>query len=571
MKSIGKYEVLDEIASGVTGTTYRVRESFQKRELILKLLCALPTLDEASHDAFCREMLLYSELTHRHLVKILDLGEVDGRIYIVTRLLSGAGLLTYANENRELPIAAKLGILAQAAEGLAFVHSRDIRHGAIKPGNIFVDASGDVTLLDLGIAKWESLILAAGARPEGLQPNYFAPEQILGQPCDSKSDLFSLALVSYEFLTGRYPFQVPASLIPREIVHSEPEPLRAVSPEMPEELEQLLIRGLKKKPEERLETAEEFAATLYVIAQHVRRPQATAVPEILPSTAVPAVSNPPVSEPPAPAPQAEQSAKTPKREDVQAAKPEAQPWTTRSYASNGGSVGDSRPPVQTGGPAPVATPPVAATKAGSSNSAEIPGISAQTPAPLSDAPAAPAPTPPLPIASAPVAPPPARLKAPPPSPTRVVARRAPAPMPLKKRIIAIAAGAILAIYLMLSFISHQGLHASQTVSSKPAAPNGPASSPLKPDADHVAAPEQTPPVLPDVHPEPIASPSEIAKSGPPPEQILRKQVKPLWEAGKYADAMALVDDLLVKNPASAEARAWKKRIRAAQQAEAAIK
>ena len=131
MTTIGKYEVLAEIASGATSTSYRVRDNFQKRELVLKLLQALPALDEASHDAFCRELALYSELTHRHLAKIVDLGEVDGRIYVVTKLLPGAGLLQYANDNRDLSIATKLGILAQACEGLAFAHSRGIRHGGI--------------------------------------------------------------------------------------------------------------------------------------------------------------------------------------------------------------------------------------------------------------------------------------------------------------------------------------------------------------------------------------------------------------------------------------------------------
>ena len=117
MKSIGKYEVLDEIGSSVTGTTYRARDNFQKREIALKVLHPLVKADVAAQDQYCREMLLYSELTHRHLVKVVDLGEIEGRIYIASKLLQGDDLARYADRNRELPLASKLAILAQACEG----------------------------------------------------------------------------------------------------------------------------------------------------------------------------------------------------------------------------------------------------------------------------------------------------------------------------------------------------------------------------------------------------------------------------------------------------------------------
>ncbi len=581
MKSIGKYEVLDEIGSSVTGTTYRARDNFQKREIALKVLHPLVKADVAAQDQYCREMLLYSELTHRHLVKVVDLGEIEGRIYIASKLLQGDDLARYADRNRELPLASKLAILAQACEGLAFAHSRGITHGAIKPSNIFVDASGDITILDFCVAKWQSLMLAAGSRPDGILPNYFAPEQILGQRCDSKSDLFSLALVSYEFLSGRYPFQVPASLIAREIVHSEPEPLRKVNPELPEGLEQLLIRALKKKPEERLETAEEFAASLYGIAQQLRRPAPAPVAAEPVATPIPVASTPPTPASPAPpaSVEAEQNSKTPKREDVKAGNQDAPPWTARSYASTVGSFAENRPS---------ASPPPAPASKIANSSWEEPyrdanAISPQASAPPAPTPqeaplqtVAPRPTPSaIPQASASPQPPPrsmpipAPLAAPPATrPPNRAARRRPAPNPLNRRIIVIAAGAVLAIYLVLSFISHQGLHATQTVRPKAAAPQHHAIA--VPSTESVVTPVETATPA-EVQPAAAARASEAPKSGPGPEQILRKQVKPLWEAGKYAEAMTLVDDVLVKSPANAEARAWKKRIRAAQEAEAAIK
>jgi len=577
MKSIGKYEVLDEIGSSATGTIYRVRDNFQKQELALKFLHEIPKLDAAAHDQFCREMSLYAELTHRHLAKIVDLGEVEGRIYIATRLLAGADLERYASNNRELPIALKLGILAQACEGLAFAHSRGITHGAMKPANLFIEASNDLTILDFGAANWQSLILAAGGRPEGLIANYFAPEQILGQACDSRSDLFSLALISYEFLAGRYPFLVPASLIPREIVHSEPEPLRKLSPEMPEELEQLLIHGLKKKPEERLQTAEEFASALYRIAQQLRRPSAAPVPAA--SVAAPALdlSPTPMSDQAQPAPEAGQTSKTPKRGEVQPGTPPAeQPWTARSYASSAGSLGENRTQL------PLA--PAAAPKPSNTVSAEPSGMPAIAPQPQAGPPAGPpqglapqgaAPTarvPPAPVpqAAARLASAPAPVTPPARSPNRNV-RRAAAPKSIDRRIIVIAAGAVLAIYLVLSFISNQGLHAKQTTTAHPAASRRAVAPPPGANSDSAVAPVESTPSV-EAHAEPAAaSTSQTPKPPPGLDPAARRDIKALWEAGRYADAMVVVDEALEKNPANSEARGWKKRIRASQQAEAAIK
>ncbi len=413
MKSIGKYEVLNEIGSSGTGTTYRVRDNFQKQELALKFLHEVPQLDAAAHDQFCRELVLYSDLTHRHLAKVVDLGEIEGRIYIATKLLSGSDLDRFASNNRELPIAIKLGILAQACEGLAFAHSRSITHGAIKPANLLIDAGNDLTILDFGAAQWQSLILAAGGRPEGLLASYLAPEQILGQPSDPKTDLFSLALIAYEFLAGRYPFQVPASLIPREIVHSEPEPLRKVSPEIPEDLEQLIIKGLKKKPEERIQSAEEFAAVLYRIAQQLRRSSAAApVPAASPVVNDAQAAPAPAADQPQAAPDSEQTSKTPKRGEVQSGRTEEQPWTTRSYASSG-SMSDTRSSVS---PAPAIAPNTAF--------AEPPGMPASVPAPPSASRPA---GPPQPVQHAPAQPGPP----PPAGASQAAARVGTVPAPLK--------------------------------------------------------------------------------------------------------------------------------------------
>ncbi len=426
MNFIGKYEILDEIGSGAAGTTYRARDNFRNREVVVRVLRGIPTLEASVKQEYCRELLACSELQHRHLAKVIDLGEVEGRIYIATELLTGGDLRNQAAKHREMPVAQKVGILAQASEGLGFAHSRGIVHGAIKPSNIFVDSNNDVTIVDFGTAKWLSLILAGGSRPEGLRPDYFAPEQILGQAFDTRSDLFSLGLTAYEFLAGQYPFQVPPSLIPREIVHSELPALRSFNPEIPEELERLLGRAIEKNPDQRIQTAEEFAAGLYSIAQQLRRVPVVAdlaEPALVPS--VPVIA-------------------------ADAARSTTVPVPIMA---------------DTAFSMPVAEPAAPAFKRGGMESILLAAQTVPAPQTVAEPPQEPLP---VPVESAPeatsVA---APLKTPPPASKRI-ARKAPSPKTLKRRIIAIAAGAILAIYAVLNFVSHQGLHASQAVNQNPA-------------------------------------------------------------------------------------------------------
>ena len=582
MKFFGKYEVGDQIGNSLAGTKYRARDPFRKRDLALKILHPVPTLEPAAKDVFCREFLTNSELVHRHLAKVLDIGEVEGSIYIATELLNGSDLRSASIESRNFTIAQKIGILAQTCEGLAFAHSRETVHGSIKPSNIFVDNNIDVTILDLGTAKWQSFALSAGSRQEELQPNYFAPEQILGQKSDARSDLFSLALLAYELLVSRYPFQVPASLIPREIVHSDPEPLRKQNPEIPEELENLINRGLKKNPEERLRTAEEFAAGLYSIAQYLRR---SPVQVVSAQPEAPAIANVPEPAPATPEPLAakpvETESKTPKRQDVQTAAAE-QPWTARSYASGAISRSEDRVPqpkelsVHSEAPKP-ATQPDLLQSPPNQPPANQPPVSQ----PIVNAATDPiAPRPEQSTHRTNATSPPANIPAMPSSvparpttrPASRIQRKPGAAQPLKKQIAAVALGAVLAIYGVVSYVSHQGLRASEkqiegskpSVRTKPPITSGPSAERAAVAVEPAPAPvEDAPAAAHELNPEP--------KPEPKPEQILRKQVKTFWESGNYSEAMRLVDEVLTVNPASAEARSWKKKIRAAQEAEAAIK
>lgn len=495
MTSIGKYKLMEEMGVGAVGSTHHASDTFRNREMVLKVLNPQIVNTPELREQICRDLSLAAELRHPHIVTVRDLGEVDGTIYIASELLNGVDLRWHI-ERRILSLADKIDLMVQVCGALAFAHSKGVAHGDIKPGNIFVTGK-DATVLDFGIGKCLASIVEAGARPAALSPNYLAPEQILGKPFKAKSDIFSAAVVFYELLV-KYPFPADANLISREIVHTIPEPLRKLDPEIPEELEQLMIRALEKDPEKRLERADEFAAGLYLISQKLRGPAAPAAQTISP-------------EPPSEAP-------------VNLAPPAFAP----AFAS--------APPVPTPTPIPVVLQ-------------------------------APPPPPPEAVIPAPLP------AAPPISPVQT-AKPVPAPAPGGKlRWIPYAIAAVLTFCISLSIFSRQSIHASQVKPAATAAAQTPApvTQVQQPVAQQTsAAPTlQTPATVTPAEALPATETAVPAK--PSEEQAAMIQVKALWASGKYAQALEKVDDFITSHPENMEGRIWKKKIRAAQDAEAAMK
>jgi serine/threonine protein kinase len=510
MTSIGKYKLLDEMGVGAVGTTYRASDTFRNREMVVKVLNPAMTSTPELREQLCRDLSASAELRHPHIAKVRDLGEVDGAIYIASELLTGVDLRWHI-ERKILPLADKIDLMVQVCGALAFAHAKGVAHGNINPGNIFV-CGKDATILDFGIGKCLASIVEAGGRPAALMPNYFAPEQVLGKPFKARSDVFSVAVVLYELLS-KYPFPADANLITREIVHTVPEPLRKLDPEIPEELDQLVARALEKDPEKRLERADEFAAGLYLISQKLRGPLAPAVQVASPAALL---------------------------DDATVALPPP------AFAPTFGATK----------PAPVAAAPAP------------PGTLAPT---LTTAPAL---TTPPTVKVAPnvsegtVAASSANVHPAPPRP-----RHIPAPNPNRPRMrwLPYAVAAVLTFCISLTFLSRQSMRASQTK-----APAQATQAIIQPRSvpkveEKVATPAAQAPAPVTAESTPSSEPTAPAAPQPSEEQVLLTQVKALWASGKYAQALERVDDLLTAYPDYMEGRIWKKKIRSAQDAEAAMK
>lgn len=526
-KTVGKYEVIEEIGSSVAGKTYRALDPATNSEIALKVLECTPEVTSAGKALFFRELEACRELKHPHNVEILDAGEGDGIVYVATELLKGVDFRRHFAEHRVLTLQRKVELMAQVCDALSILHRHDVAHGDIKPSNIFVIDDQDARVLDYGIGHWLESMLAEGWRVGGLIPNHLAPEQILGQPFDERSDIFSIAVIFYELLTERYPFPGSEGVILREIVHSKPESPRNLVPDIPEELEKLLFSALEKDPRQRLQTTGEFAAGLYSVALILRNGHSAAA-EVKP---IPKLGGLPAFY------TSEVAAE--KTEPAEAAK---QPLP----ALLAESVAPMATAFQMNAPKPKKDPPPPQRP--------VEEAAAAPPAPTV-APAAPPPPPPRPKPAPVAAPPLPPIVIPiPPSHSSVV----------RRRLIVYAAAAILTIVVAIAVFSRQSVRAT------------PPSHPVAPAAAKTAAPAlQANPVAQPAAQEPApaaaAAPVEEPKTQPSQDQVLLNKAKTLWESGKYARAMALVNEVLADDPENLAAQAWKKKIRAAQDAEAAIK
>ena len=271
---IGKYYVVHEVGRGSTGTVYLSHDPFYGRDVAIKLYHATSSDDAESRNArrmFMGEAHMIGKLQHPNIVPIYDAGEEDGRRYVVSEHVHGARTLSaYCRTGSLLPVEQVVQIIYKVAKALHYAHSRGVVHRDVKPSNILLTQDGDVRIVDFGIALVSDSEIS---RLEGVagSPAYMSPEQVQGHPLDARSDLYSLGAVMYEMVCGQRPFRAGAlGKLLRQVVQSAPEPLRDVRPELPEEIEAIVMRALEKDPDKRFRNGAELAADLTRVHQKLR-------------------------------------------------------------------------------------------------------------------------------------------------------------------------------------------------------------------------------------------------------------------------------------------------------------
>ncbi|MCJ7704361.1 MAG: protein kinase [Desulfobacterales bacterium] len=260
----GRYEIIEELGKGSMGVVYRAYDPQIDRPVALKVLREDRMTSEAFVQRFLKEAKAIGRLSHPNIVTVYDAGEDQGTIYIAMELLEGSSLNRVAEGNRlTLKEAVHLGI--QIAETLDYAHRKGIVHRDVKPSNIIHQSNGQIKITDFGIAHIEDPSASVQTQAGEIlgTPAYMSPEQVLSRPVDGRSDLFSLGIILYELCTGRRPFggENMAALFHAITQDNPPEPTK-INPAISQELSQIILKCLRKIPDDRFEAGHALARAL---------------------------------------------------------------------------------------------------------------------------------------------------------------------------------------------------------------------------------------------------------------------------------------------------------------------
>jgi beta-lactam-binding protein with PASTA domain/tRNA A-37 threonylcarbamoyl transferase component Bud32 len=257
----GRYRIVRKLGSGGMANVYLAEDEDLGRRVAIKILNERYANDDLFIERFRREAKSAAALSHPNIVSVYDRGEAEGTYYIAMEVIEGRSLKELIMTRGPLPIAQALAYTHEMLEALRFAHRHGIIHRDIKPHNILIGERLKVT--DFGIARaGASQMTEAGSIMGTAQ--YLSPEQARGAPVTASSDLYSAAIVLYEMLTGKVPFTGDSAIeIAMKHLNDPPKPPSKIRPEIPEELDAVVLRALAKNPEDRYQTAEEFSEDLH--------------------------------------------------------------------------------------------------------------------------------------------------------------------------------------------------------------------------------------------------------------------------------------------------------------------
>ncbi|HTX60361.1 MAG TPA: protein kinase [Verrucomicrobiae bacterium] len=254
----GRYEIIELVGRGGTADTYRATDQTLGRDVAVKVLVDRSDDTNARLLAEARAM---ARLNHQRIVAIYDAGEHDGLSYIVMEFVPGKTLS--ALEGGELGYKQALGYICEVLEALEYANSQGVIHRDIKPSNIMILEGGKhVKLTDFGLARRASDVTQTTRTGQIIGTiSYLAPERFLSKPADVRSDLYSVGIVMYEIFTGTLPFRNDRDDIVATMyshVHDLPTPPREINRNIPEALENIIMRAIDRDPGKRFQTASEF-------------------------------------------------------------------------------------------------------------------------------------------------------------------------------------------------------------------------------------------------------------------------------------------------------------------------
>ena len=271
-QTLGHYRVVEKIGAGGMGEVYRASDEHLARDVAIKVLPPGTLTDESARKHFHKEALILSKLNHPNVATIYDFDTQQGVDFLVMEYIPGITLSEKVVAG-PLPEKEVLRLGVQLAEGLAAAHEQGIIHRDLKPGNVRVTADGRVKILDFGLAKLVGPFSGTESTQSfgesqaiaGTLP-YMAPEQLRGQACDARTDIYGAGAVLYEMATGRHLFPgLQSAELVEGILHREPTPAGKVNPKVSLALEALIGKALDKNPARRQQSARELLADLQAL------------------------------------------------------------------------------------------------------------------------------------------------------------------------------------------------------------------------------------------------------------------------------------------------------------------
>lgn len=259
----GRYKIKDMIGGGGMANVYLAHDMILDRDVAVKML----RLDFANDDEFIRrfhrEAQSATSLAHPNIVSIYDVGEEDGLYYIVMEYVDGQTLKQYIQQHAPVPVEVALDIMKQLTSAISHAHHNHIVHRDIKPHNILIDSSGTVKITDFGIAMALSATSITQTNSVLGSVHYLSPEQARGGMANKKSDIYSIGIVMFELLTGRLPFSGESAVsIALKHLQSETPSLKRWNPQIPQSVENVVLKATAKDPFHRYDTVDEMEEDL---------------------------------------------------------------------------------------------------------------------------------------------------------------------------------------------------------------------------------------------------------------------------------------------------------------------
>lgn len=267
-RQIKDFIVQERIGRGGMASVYRAYQQAVKRYVALKIITLGNEQNESDEfrRRFTQEANLIASLEHIHILPVYDYGIIDDELaFLAMRLLRG-GSLSHLIDDHGMMMERTAEVFTQVARGLSYAHSRGVIHRDLKPSNILLDDTGNAYLTDFGLAKLveNSLELTKTGNIVGT-PIYMSPEQLRGDTIDHRSDIYSMGVILYHMLVGKPPFDSTESNVVSVIyqhLEKSPIPPRSIRPDIPEAVEQVVLRALAKLPRERYDSANDMADDL---------------------------------------------------------------------------------------------------------------------------------------------------------------------------------------------------------------------------------------------------------------------------------------------------------------------